>query len=398
MDISILELDSEYWFSHSIDIEDAVRFFEKEFNYRGCVDRDAEARRVFGIVERGCDRVYVIFGPRGCGKTTFFKCIYEVLQKYYSNTAWSHYQEPTVESIRELKDRLSREFARETFSESLISELLELANATTAIPFSHVVNIVLHILREVGRILRQRGYEHLIIILDEAYTSSVEMAVAEVKQFIEISYNIMKDIEKIYGLKTSIFVVTRYETIVNSLMRASSKCSFSMMWNLDKVSTEKLCRIRGHLQGPDLDTLYKITGGNPRELEFLISNGIRRWIYEVTSRVVMNSKVRELLLNEKYREALRQLVNNVDELDYVDENVRQVLLQENFIIFLLPDDFFLSGTRPKTSIELGIGDVYAWELPVYMYVFDVLVREPDLIRQPSEIARKVLENVSARPV
>ncbi len=79
---------------------------------------------------------------------------------------------------------------------------------------------------------------------------------------------------------------------------------------------------------------------------------------------------RERVLPFKYEKAfvqhiddLRKIVEDPDNAMYIDPELRKLLIEKNMIMYLgYP---LTPSTRPNPDKELGIGEVFAWQLNVY---------------------------------
>jgi hypothetical protein len=113
--------------------------------------------------------------------------------------------------------------------------------------------------------------------------------------------------------------------------RVGSKVNWAYMWNLDPGSLGELAR-RLNLD-LDMDTLWRLTSGNPRALVRIKVDGLKKWVEEEVLAVV-----RELLdearreFGERLWDGLMVAVESLDEADY---SLKQLMLKYNIILYII---------------------------------------------------------------
>ena len=135
------------------------------------------------------------------------------------------------------------------------------------------------------------------------------------------------------------------------------------MWNLDPGSLGGLAR-RLNIE-VDVNTLWRLTGGNPRALVRIRVDGLKRWVEEEVLVVVQ-----ELLdearrgLGERLWDALRVAVENIDEADY---SLKQSMLKHNIILYITG---YKVSELPR---ERWVGERYAYQIPAYYHTLKLMV-------------------------
>ena len=115
----------------------------------------------------------------------------------------------------------------------------------------------------------------------------------------------------------------------------------------------------------DVNTPWRLTGGNPRALVRIRVDGLKRWVEEEVLVVV-----RELLdearrgLGERLWDALRVAVENIDEADY---SLKQLMLKHNIILYTTG---YKVSELPR---ERWVGERYAYQIPAYYHTLKLMV-------------------------
>jgi len=132
--------------------------------------------------------------------------------------------------------------------------------------------------------------------------------------------------------------------------RVGPKVNWAHMWNLDPGSLGELAR-RLNLD-LDMDTLWRLTSGNPRALVRIKVDGLKKWVEEEVLAVV-----RELLdearreFGERLWDGLMVAVESLDEADY---SLKQSMLKYNIILYIIG---YKVSELPR---ERWIGERYAY--------------------------------------
>jgi hypothetical protein len=135
------------------------------------------------------------------------------------------------------------------------------------------------------------------------------------------------------------------------------------MWNLDPGSLGGLAR-RLNID-VDVNTLWRLTGGNPRALVRIRVDGLKRWVEEeglVVVRELLDEARREL--GERLWDALRVAVENIDEADY---SLKQLMLKHNIILYTTG---YKVSELPR---KRWVGERYAYQIPAYYHTLKLMV-------------------------
>jgi hypothetical protein len=117
----------------------------------------------------------------------------------------------------------------------------------------------------------------------------------------------------------------------------------------------------------DVDTLWRLAGGNPRALVRIKVDGLKKWVEEEVLAVVqelLDEARREL--GERLWDELRAAVENVDEADY---SLKQSMLKHNIILYITG---YKVSELPR---ERWIGRRYAYQIPGYYHTLKLMVEK-----------------------
>ena len=333
-----------------LDKSTLVTHFQQVKSSTLFVDRDREFLKLIETVVRGSKFVQIVYGPRGCGKTELFRVLCKVLSE----------NENTLVTYFDLgSDKLNVDIEKRSLAREIWSLIRDVLSRTNVVSYA-IVEIVHAILN----LVREYRIEYCVYVLDELRLDST----FDSKGLIESLYNkIACSIEK--NPYVTVFVLTSYHTLVLTLL-PTRKCIRRFLWNLDNSSTAELCKKLN--VGIDYRILYKLTGGNPREVMYIYEEGLRRWIRERTEEILANPYMRSLL--SKYSSEVEKIISDIDILIELDP-VREVLEKLNLVIKIPEvDDIYLSEGNPQPDKELGIGRSYAWQIPLYRIILEKAIK------------------------
>jgi len=117
----------------------------------------------------------------------------------------------------------------------------------------------------------------------------------------------------------------------------------------------------------DVDTLWRLAGGNPRALVRIKVDGLKKWVEEEVLAVVqelLDEARREL--GERLWDELRAAMENVDEADY---SLKQLMLKHNIILYITG---YKVSELPR---ERWIGRRYAYQIPAYYHTLKLIVEK-----------------------
>ncbi|ADM28494.1 ATPase [Ignisphaera aggregans DSM 17230] len=310
------------------------------------VDRDIALKQIEEFAERGTYPVYVIYGPEGCGKTTFFKQAKAILEDYgYS-----------VVHINPLAESIGERF-------SISEELKELARELGAYILKDASSLIEKAVELLYTAVR-RGIRRRIAILADDVFQAIGLDKAEqiVKSFLNMIEWPSIRYEKIVVLVASSEGIT---------MERVGRHDWSFMYTLWNMSRDGFKQLYEVLPDPKLpfDDVWRITGGNPRILEILVKNG---WNVDIViNNIVVGKRLVDVIdnMNDYEKDILRKAIEDPDALRGKEAvSIKKILIEKNLIIYIpvyRESYLWIDVPPPEKDLELGIGRHYAWQTPLH---------------------------------
>jgi len=221
-------------------------------------------------------------------------------------------------------------------------------------------------MREGGHRLGRR--RNAVIVVDEVRADSPDR-LSEFRGWLEgYSNQLRYDDHRFWrdkGGSIAVVTLTSDAMVKEVRSRVGSKVNWVHMWNLDPGSLGWLAR-RLNID-IDVNTLWRLTGGNPRALVRIKVDGLKRWVEEEVLAVVrefLDEARREL--GERLWDELRVAMENIDEADY---SLKQSMLKHNIILYIIG---YKVSELPR---ERWVGGRYAYQIPAYHHALKLMVEK-----------------------
>ncbi len=324
------------------------------------VDREVALRKIHDLAEKGeIINPVVVYGPKGCGKTALLRQTIYLLEDLGYDVLYVNPTSNLTEETLYCSQKIS----------NLVQEILKLVPE----PYSRLVDTVL---KAAGYILKKLSKPRLAVLLDDIFQA---IGLDKAELYIKALLNLM---EYPPGEYESIFVlVTSSEGLTRARIGRHRWARIMLLWNLTKEGLRKLYeQIPG--QKPDLEQVWKFTGGNPWLLRDLY---MFNWNYDTTLKNLIQSRNMDAFINSirgnrEILDTLRDIVNDPDTIvkEYHREEVRNLeeeLVKLNLMIEVWPREniFWLDTPPPERDPELGIGTRYAWQTPAHREAVRILI-------------------------
>jgi len=389
------------------DIVDEIisRMHSYETDLGRFVDREGEAREILGA-GRGVIRdgnITILYGPKGCGKTTLFVTLISSLVNSKDRSVEIHYVSMDdarknivfLSTDRYLAEELSRKLGSEGFRVSFGVSI----SPFPLIPAGFSLSIskgeerleqvdAIAIAREaIDKVVSEGGggYRHVVVV-DEYRLSSPE-DYGRLKKHIETFYNVLEYfIMKILRVRDSSmsYIITTSDASVVRLKVEGSKEGYVQMWNLQREASDRIAKSIG----VDENLAWRLAGGNPRALKDIRDYGVEAWIKDkisITSYVINRGVgVRE----DKIIEYL-EYVKSVDASPNTVAGSREMLeamMEENILILMRPEEYRIS----EIPSEPWIGKRYAFQIPAYYYILKTMAKRRSIDITPEEVIREAM--------
>ncbi len=315
--------------------------------YPPFVDRAEELRVLEGFAVAGFYPVLYLYGPEGCGKT-------RLLRELYSRLAGR--RDFLVVYVDASEAGSVEDAVFSTVPEALSEIIAGVAGvALGGSPGKVVAALLPRLLRRLReRLIRGK---HVVVIVDDV---ARPLGVERVELLAKKMLDALDDL-RAKGAESVFMVATTSEGLSRRHLARHNYVALAQIWNLGRDAHEQLLDALGAPRDARRDA-WLATGGNPRFTLMLSSLG---WSVERLESWVERS-VRASLGDtlEAYREALAAIVEDVDALSEYPV-LEEKLLEANLVT---PVDRPCLGYTPDPDPELGVGERYAWQAPVYKRV------------------------------
>ncbi len=310
------------------------------------VDRVLELDTLRSIAERGYLFPIAIYGPEGCGKTTVLR---------YTVHSYIGREDSIVLYVDALEERDVRRALLSTFSD--LWRVVEEVVKTLPIG-SEIARSLTYIVRLLAERIALKG-RGVLIAVDDVFKA---IGLENVDRYVKALYEFIDYLHREYGVRRVAIILATSESVSRRELLKHTYVHVYMLWNLPKQGFKELVE---QLQPPpsiDVEDLWRLTGGNPRALIEIaqLSWDIDRWIRLVEDRVLQ-------LVEGIDRARLQVLTEDPDS----DPSTARLLEERNLMIGLSSNSL---GFRPARALELGIGERWAWQLPIYRDIAEKLSR------------------------
>jgi GTPase SAR1 family protein len=321
-------------------------------------NREKGVKQIFEWGERGTWQPVVVFGPEGCGKTSWLLQAVEILKEMDYSVIYFN--------------PLRRRFEAEVGVESIKQRVLErLRQVSTEHEFAKLVWLVIDIAVEVLRL----GRKKLAIIVDDVfqYLNTREAAVI-VKGLLELIEHPEERYDRIVAIAATSESLSRTE------IGRHRWADIRAMWNMSREGFEELyeeLRKRVSSNMPSFDDVWRLTGGNPSLLSQLYQ---ANWNADTVIHALIENKGITPSFINKWRKWLEEAVSNPDTLwtpDTPQELVNE-LIEKNLIVYHMHKRLelrWIDTPPPERDLELGIGKHIAWQTPLYREAVKRVIKE-----------------------
>jgi len=375
---------------HSFTTPEGLRF----------VDREEEIEKILGdpaIVTPGM--ITVLYGPKGCGKTTLFKALSKAVKP------GEHRAVVTVISMEKGRDFLEIYAPRGVLS-AIRRALRELVS-----PFHLQAGFITLSMRDLGlavdmlaRALKGLRAAKFLIVVDEVRVGDPEVF----RSWLEVKANKVADLHselfRSDDRELHLITLTSDAIVVETRAAIGSKVNWALMWNLPRtpfevlvgeLSTTSKLRELSSLAGVDTsEALWKLVGGNPRALREIARRGLEAWLKEDVINIV-SSTIESYMGAE--RAAFSRVLEELEEpstltskspLESPDgfraKRITSYLIKNNILIGVWAGAPISS--MPK---EQWVGEWYAYQIPAYHYTLKAIHRRKTTSITPRDVIEEL---------
>jgi energy-coupling factor transporter ATP-binding protein EcfA2 len=378
----------------------------KDFSW-SFVDREREVRE---ILEWGLGRpvrdgmITVLYGSKGCGKSTLFRAMGYALEDV-----------PDIELItiaaRELEAarrvvlnvrRSMRDLLQRIVNNlGIRADWIDFTTLTITGGVSllgaawEIANLIKYAVVDARESIDKR----ILIAIDEVKADSPGH-LSSFKQWLESFANELREIngeivEK-KGGGVAVIALTSDALIKELRSVVDGKVKWALMWNLPRNAFEehilqvglhhRVARELGISSEEAKEILWRLSGGNPRALELIWENWIKKWL---EGEVINGIKgFVQHLPKKQRRKALEEIsasLDKVDDIGWTDPSIWKPMLRHNIIIYVAAADKISEIPR-----EQWIGREYAFQIPAYYYALKAMARKRSTDISPEEVIREAM--------
>jgi hypothetical protein len=320
-----------------------------DFKVEFC-DREGALKQVEEFARRGTRFPVVVFGPEGCGKTSWLRQAAEVLKEHEFGVIYFN--------------PMRREFLAEVGIKSLEERVLELLKRADSV---HALTGFVGYVVDFARDALKHGKKRIAIIVDDAfqYVGGKEAAFF-VKGLLEMIEHPPESYERIVAIAATSEGLSRWE--IGRHLWAELRG----MWNMSKKGFEELYeRVREGVLGsmPDYEDTWATSGGNPRVLAQLYQV---KWSVDLVIERLAGSKKLDLFASSLTSEERKYLLEAIEDPDTLLARERTSLLNKlvemNLVVDAMPErrqEHWIDEPPPQKDLELGVGRRMAWQTPLH---------------------------------
>jgi energy-coupling factor transporter ATP-binding protein EcfA2 len=203
-------------------------------------DRGRAIEQVLEWSEKSTWYPVVVFGPEGCGKTSWLKQAAEVLRRRGFEVIYV--------------DPIHREFAAHTDVEEVVSRLSEAVADVTGYTPMRLADLAVYLAKQLLKRWRKR---RITVLVDDIFQAiGVNRAEVYVKMLLNMIEHPPEPYERI------VVIATTSEGVSRTRIGRHRWADVEPMWNMPKEGFKELYeRIPG--PKPSLEDIWRLTGGNP---------------------------------------------------------------------------------------------------------------------------------------
>ena len=327
------------------------------------IDREFEVERLLNqVLNMEISWCFVIYGPWGCGKSTFLKALTYALSNV--EDVITMYIDLTEEELTKVLYLPKPEIEKEVIK--IIQDL-----------GSYLVVIIrlYEFMKKLVEKLKLRRRKFMIII-DEV-TKSLEHYRVSIRDFVSsMDKKIHEIVEELNLDRIFPILITSDQTAIEIFNRESGKSiSVLMMWHLQEKDYRELLN---QLECPSdiMEEVIELSGFCPRiaiDLKYRYGWNLNAWRKEMIEKI----KVIIWRYSLETGKAIEKVIN--EELDPNPDNqafkpIAKLFIQNNILIFMKHEEARISNIKKRE----WIGNIFSWQIPIYMKIIELIKEQKKL--------------------
>jgi len=316
------------------------------------IGREIALRKIVEWSERGVGFPIVVYGPEGCGKTSWLRQSIKILEKMdykviYVNPAEENFENALIYT-EDIKDII-----REVVTQGL--QHIEIPMSSLITRLSDLVFTIAY------RIMKKLRKPKIAVLIDEAFQ---RMELREASSYVKSLLNMIE--HSSYEYDKIIAIVATSEGVSRSEIGRHMWAHIMSMWNMSENDFRELYdQIPG--EKPSFEDVWRITGGNPRIFRQLYS---MRWNIDDAIDYIVRSKELTPDFISRWRRSLEEAVEDPDNIwrsetsrEFIDELIRKNLIVYN--LYERRPGLWIDQPPPEKDLDIGVGRYVAWQTPLY---------------------------------
>jgi hypothetical protein len=320
-------------------------------------DRERSIKQVFEWAERGVGLPLVVFGPEGCGKTSWLRQTSEILRELDYDVIYI--------------DPLRREFIAYTSVSDVIRKLSEAVAEAMGVAQLKLATLSVDLVKELINTWRRKK---VAILIDDVFQAiGLDKAEMYVKSVLGLIEHPSTSYESIVA------IISTSEGLTRSRIGRHRWAELRAMWNMSREGFSELYEVlkRALSNMPSFDDVWLLTGGNPALFSRLCQVN---WSVDAIVYALIEDKGITPSFTSKWRSWLEGAVEDPDILwspdtprELIDE-----LVERNLIVYNMHRRLeyrWIDTPPPERDLALGVGKYVAWQTPLHREAVKRALRE-----------------------
>jgi len=310
-------------------------------------DRERSIKQVFEWAERGVGLPLVVFGPEGCGKTSWLRQTSEILRELDYDVIYI--------------DPLRREFIAYTSVSDVIRRLSEAEAEAMSVTQLKLATLSVDLVKELINTWRRK---RVAVLIDDVFQAiGLDKAEMYVKSVLGLIEHPSTSYESIVA------IISTSEGLTRDKIGRHRWAELRAMWNMSREGFSELYEVLKRVLSnmPSFDDVWLLTGGNPALFSRLCQVN---WSVDTIVYALIEDKGITPSFTSKWRSWLERAVEDPDILwspdtprELIDE-----LVEKNLIVYNMHRRLeyrWIDTPPPERDLALGIGRYVAWQTPLH---------------------------------